>query len=135
MLVDAGVDLLTLCDYGCTALHYAAMGSHLMQLEVRRPARHALRAPCVRPSTRLLTDAVGPSLALQILLKHPDAEKAKEVVDKEGKTPIQRAKDALEKNDYTKMTPSIQARVARWSAVGPPGSCHAPSIPRVLPVA
>ena len=34
MLVDAQADLLILCDYGCTALHYAAMGSHLMQLEI-----------------------------------------------------------------------------------------------------
>ena len=38
MLIDAGADLLTLCDYGCTALHYAAMGSHLLQLQARRAA-------------------------------------------------------------------------------------------------
>ena len=47
-------------------------------------------------------------MASQLLLKHPDAAKAQQVVDKEGKTPIDRARDALEKNEYSKMTPSIQ---------------------------
>jgi ankyrin repeat protein len=78
MLVNAKADLLMVDDFGCTALHMAAIGAHLLQLKV--------------------------------LLTHPDVEAAKNIRDKEGKTPLDRAKD-LENKEY--VTPADQECIRR----------------------